>query len=657
MKLSSKQFGLFVTLLVLSNMVNHYKSDSVCSLKALKIELLEDLADNGMLDCMRVIEKPHFKEETEQEKNLRVLAQWDTSCSFEATNSWMEALRTSIGVQELVDVNGEPVKKDFEDQADMCEIVRAAVAKNIFSIKSLDMRKIPSTVVDLIACAGPAGDKDGPQICAASSGSYFNKGSWTIFLDSSNIKFSGKPIFTKKPVQEQSYESKEELETPPVVKDLLKYNKDELKKKGGFFAKLINKAKSASSAIKDYLEGDQSEKIKTFVSSGTTQINATDKFTPTTLKGNSIPVEYLATKLSFLMASYKASKTEVLRLRFMLNGIEISESRQLCGPKTASSISSAFIMNLDPNGVQNGVSVEYKSNKNLTIQTNGVNTNFSLVSILFHAANIYKYVNYADVELTKTPTLTNFQKLGDASLAVRNDKDYDAYYLVFYNVAAIVKDTDTGEMFGTILYKPSSDKGPTEIMDTAQITGKGIFLSTHSAAVVKVKQGESMNFTLGYVYSGSTNLTIANHSENNTVVGLSALELPQSAVVHRYEPKSIVLLNSKIWKSLNMDAQLTFKNPTKLLILYNFCIKTAGASFTIRLKVNNKHSIRSVMNYQDSEYACGQGYVLEKLAKGKYKFDLEFTSDAKGTLLSKNPEDTVRITRQMVSMTIIEIDN
>ena len=166
-----------------------------------------------------------------------------------------------------------------------------------------------------------------------------------------------------------------------------------------------------------------------------------------------------------------------------------------------------------------------------------------------------------------------------------------------------------------------------------------------------------MNFTLGYVYSGSTNLLIVNHSEDNTVVGLSAVELPQTAVVHRYEPKSMTLLNSRSWKSLNMDAQLTFKNTTKVLILYNFCIKTAGASFTIRLKVSNKHSIRSVMSYQESEYACGQGYVFEKLAKGKYKFDLEFTSDAKGTLLSKNPEDTVRITRQMVSMTIIEIDN
>lgn len=656
MKLSNKHFGIFVTLIVLSSLVSHYKSDSVCSLKALKIELLEDLADNGMLDCLRVIEKPHFKEETELEKNFRVLAQWDTSCSFEATNSWMEALRTSIGVQELVDVNGEPVKKDFEDQADMCEIVRAAVAKNIFGVKNLDMRKIPSTIVDLIACAGAFGDKDGPQICAASSGSYFNKGSWTIFLDSSNIKFSGRPIFSKKPVQEQSYESKEELETPPVVKDLLKYNKDELKKKGGFFAKLINKAKSAASAIKDYLEGDTNEKIKTFVSSGTTEMKATDKFKPTSLKGVTIPVEYLATKFSFLMTSYKASKTEVMRLRFMMNGIEISESRQLSGPKTVNALSTAFIMNLDPNGIQNGVNIEYKSNKNVTIQTNGVNTNFSIVSILFHAANIYKYVNFANMELPKTPTLTNFQKLGDASLAVRNDKDYDAYYLVFYNVAAVVKDSDNGEMFGTILYKPS-DKGATEIMDTAQITGRGIFLSTHSAAAVKIKQGESMNFTLGYVYSGSTSLVIENHSENNTVVGLSAIELPQSAVVHRYEPKSIVLLNSKSWKSLNMDAQLTFKNPTKLLILYNFCIKTAGASFTIRLKVGNKHSIRSIMNYQDSEYACGQGYVLEKLAQGKYKFDLEFTSDAKGTLLSKNPEDTVRITRQMVSMTIIEIDN
>ena len=34
----------------------------------------------------------------------------------------------------LVDVEGNPVENDFEDQADMCEIVRALVANSKFFI-------------------------------------------------------------------------------------------------------------------------------------------------------------------------------------------------------------------------------------------------------------------------------------------------------------------------------------------------------------------------------------------------------------------------------------------------------------------------------------------------------------------------------------------
>ena len=35
------------------------KSDSVCDEKLLKMELMQDIEDNGMLDCLRVVEAPH----------------------------------------------------------------------------------------------------------------------------------------------------------------------------------------------------------------------------------------------------------------------------------------------------------------------------------------------------------------------------------------------------------------------------------------------------------------------------------------------------------------------------------------------------------------------------------------------------------------------
>jgi len=99
-------------------------SDSVCDLYTLKVEIRQDLEDNGMLDCLRIIEPPHFKEETEDEKNKRLAAQWDTSCAFEAQFNWKEFLSKNFEITQLVDSVGDPVPTDFDDQSDMCEIIR-----------------------------------------------------------------------------------------------------------------------------------------------------------------------------------------------------------------------------------------------------------------------------------------------------------------------------------------------------------------------------------------------------------------------------------------------------------------------------------------------------------------------------------------------------
>ena len=115
---------IFISFFLALTIVSYIKCDAVCDLNTLIMELKQDLADNGMLDCQRVIEPPHFVEETEDQKNLRLAAQWDTSCAFEADNNWKETLSKQFGINQLVDSIGDPVSKDFPDQADMCEIIR-----------------------------------------------------------------------------------------------------------------------------------------------------------------------------------------------------------------------------------------------------------------------------------------------------------------------------------------------------------------------------------------------------------------------------------------------------------------------------------------------------------------------------------------------------
>jgi hypothetical protein len=63
--------------------INIVKSDVVCSEDELVKEILEDLADNGKLDCLRESLPPAAAESNDQ-KQLRLAANWDGDCSFEA---------------------------------------------------------------------------------------------------------------------------------------------------------------------------------------------------------------------------------------------------------------------------------------------------------------------------------------------------------------------------------------------------------------------------------------------------------------------------------------------------------------------------------------------------------------------------------------------
>lgn len=62
------------------------------------------------------------------------------------------------------------------------------MAKNKFNIKDINLQNIPKDeVLKGIDCVG-TNDKKGTRICAATSVSYYQRDSWTIFLGSSFIK-------------------------------------------------------------------------------------------------------------------------------------------------------------------------------------------------------------------------------------------------------------------------------------------------------------------------------------------------------------------------------------------------------------------------------------------------------------------------------------
>lgn len=186
------RFYLGITLII-SILIPDSSSAAVCDIETLKAELQEDIEDNGMLDCLREIDPPTIVKETEAQKNKRLAAQWDTSCSFEASQDWLADLKKYYGIDHLVDAVGEPVQKNANNQADMCEIVRAMIKKNF---PEINMMKVPMSVIEKIDCVGvPNRDKDGKRICAATYGSFFDKDGWNVFVKPSSIKIGKTPYF------------------------------------------------------------------------------------------------------------------------------------------------------------------------------------------------------------------------------------------------------------------------------------------------------------------------------------------------------------------------------------------------------------------------------------------------------------------------------
>ncbi len=175
-------------------------SSSVCSLDILYRELKEDLEDNGKLDCLRVSSSTN-PNETKEQKQKRVKAQWDSNCAFESEDidgyNWGKEFLKNYSIQSLVDVDGKPNNppySDYDDQADICEAIRALVANGFFAFGS-NVDNISDQLLDAISCPGNFGQT---QVCALSVKSYADKQSWVMLISGQTIKIGEFPNYYKK---------------------------------------------------------------------------------------------------------------------------------------------------------------------------------------------------------------------------------------------------------------------------------------------------------------------------------------------------------------------------------------------------------------------------------------------------------------------------
>lgn len=180
----------FFILSIIFFRITYVNTDAVCTEEMWINELKQDVLYNGKLDCLRVpLPPPSGHTETEEERKLRLEAVWDTDCSFEASYDWITPLKEKFGLKNgLVDKDGNPVERDFEEQADMCEIARALIAGGV--LEGVTLENLNQNSFNDLSCPGNEG-KIG--ICAVSGGAAPQAYSWYILLEGRGMRIGESP--------------------------------------------------------------------------------------------------------------------------------------------------------------------------------------------------------------------------------------------------------------------------------------------------------------------------------------------------------------------------------------------------------------------------------------------------------------------------------
>ena len=149
------------------------------------------------MDCLRQSVSISAGDESEEQRAKRIAAEWTSDCSFEADGTgnaaWLPKFLQTYNLKKgLVDVNGNPVTDDFDDQADMCEIVRALIANGKVPEVGEDISFIDMKVLDYIDCPGNDGQT---QLCAATGKSFADKKSWYIPIDGATLMINNEPKY------------------------------------------------------------------------------------------------------------------------------------------------------------------------------------------------------------------------------------------------------------------------------------------------------------------------------------------------------------------------------------------------------------------------------------------------------------------------------
>lgn len=98
-------------------------------------------------------------------------------------------MQKHLGVKDLVNAVGEKVTHDSDQEADMCELIRAIMNSDLMKLQVTNLKE---SDLDFIDCPGSHLQT---EICAANQISYHQRDGWVIFFEGHGIQYQGQPSF------------------------------------------------------------------------------------------------------------------------------------------------------------------------------------------------------------------------------------------------------------------------------------------------------------------------------------------------------------------------------------------------------------------------------------------------------------------------------
>lgn len=373
----------------------------------------------------REIKPPNGVIETVEQKNKRLLARWDSSCSFESSYDWLPQLKNVFGITTLVDELGDPVDHNLPDQADMCEIVRATISAGLLAPIATDVTNIPFEALSYISCPG----SDSIRICAVNGISYYKTDMWTILFEGMGLQIDGHPNFIKSsfisnkiehlpdagiPINKQEIQALRELKDVNnlEIQKLIAKEKDDVRPK---------RTKNINPSNKVLIQSSVYNKETIKANAGWTSLD-------------SGKVEFSANRdvyvIAYSMISGYAMKSR-LTARLLLDDVNQISSRMIQGYMDYPTITTGLVTHLQSG--KHRVETQYRVSAKLSLDLINKETENIITGLIIIPLNQLfqkKVINPNEIQLFNDNSWADFPNL-QANFKFKKS----SYILVMYNIA------------------------------------------------------------------------------------------------------------------------------------------------------------------------------------------------------------------------------